>query len=74
MSFIKSTGDWIGGNPGKAAGALIGFLFGILLFTIGVVKTLLIVIFITVGFLIGKSRDDDTSIMDTISGIFKRRD
>ncbi len=74
MSMLKNAGDWIGDNPGKAVGTLLGFVFGILLFTIGVWKTLLILFFIAIGYLIGKSRDDGSSLLDTISNIFRRRD
>lgn len=67
--FIR---EWISANPGKAAGAFLGFIFGILILTVGVAKTLLIIIFILIGFIIGKLRDDRVSIIDQIRGIFNR--
>lgn len=74
MDFFKYIGDLINNNPGKALGSFLGFLFGILIFTIGFVKTFLIVFLIFIGFLIGKSRDDNVSIIDVISNIFRKKD
>ncbi|RPI95246.1 MAG: DUF2273 domain-containing protein [Spirochaetales bacterium] len=73
MSFLGSAGEWIGRNPGKAAGAFAGFLFGVLLFTIGIIKTLLIVLFVLIGYIIGKSRDDNVSILDELNDLFRGR-
>ncbi|HSV98406.1 MAG TPA: DUF2273 domain-containing protein [Spirochaetota bacterium] len=73
MSFLGAAGEWIGRNPGKAAGAFAGFLFGVLLFTIGIIKTLLIVLFVLIGYIIGKSRDDNVSILDELNDLFRRR-
>ena len=73
MSFLGSAGEWIGQNQGKAAGAFAGFLFGVLLFTIGIVKTLLIVLFVFIGYIIGKSRDDNVSILDELNDLFRGR-
>lgn len=73
MSFLGSAGEWIGQNPGKAAGAFAGFLFGVLLFTIGIVKTLLTVLFVFIGYIIGKSRDDNVSILDELNDLFRGR-
>ncbi len=72
MSFFNYIGQWINENSGKAVGAFLGFLFGVLIFTVGIIKTLLIVLFVLIGFLIGKSRDDDVSIIDEITGLFRR--
>lgn len=74
MDFFKYISDWINGNPGKALGTLLGFLFGILIFTIGPVKTLLILLFIIIGYIIGKSRDEDRSVLDVVAGLFRKRD
>ncbi|MBP7602497.1 MAG: DUF2273 domain-containing protein [Spirochaetes bacterium] len=71
MSFLGSAGEWISRNPGRAAGAFAGFLFGVLLFTIGVLKTILILIFVLIGYIIGKSRDDNLSIVEEINELFR---
>ncbi|MFC1670013.1 DUF2273 domain-containing protein [Spirochaetota bacterium] len=72
MDFFKFIMDWINENPGKAVGAIIGFLLGIFILTLGILKTIIIIIFIIIGFVIGKSRDDNVSIIDEITGIFKK--
>jgi len=72
MTFLEYVKEWINGNPGKAAGAFIGFILGIFILSIGFVKTLLIIIFILIGFIIGKLRDDKVSVIDQIKGIFNR--
>lgn len=72
MSFFQIISQWAGENPGKTVGALIGFILGILLFTLGIVKTLLILLMVLTGYFIGKSRDDNRSIVDQIKGLFRR--
>ncbi len=74
MSFFNYLGDWINNNPGKALGAFLGFVLGILIFTIGFIKTLLIVLLVAVGYIIGKTRDDGVSLVDSVMGLFRRRD
>jgi uncharacterized membrane protein len=73
MSFYKDISEWIGGNTGKFLGGLVGFVVGILLFTIGFMKTLVILLLIAVGYFIGKSRDEKTDIIEAIADIFRRR-
>ena len=73
MDFFRFIIDWINNNPGKATGAFLGFLIGIFIFTLGIVKTLLIVLLVLIGLLIGKSRDDNVSIIEMIKGIFIKR-
>jgi uncharacterized membrane protein len=72
MSLIDFITDWTKDNPGKAVGAIIGFVLGILLFTLGIVKTLLVIVLVAIGFFIGKTRDDNISIIDQITGLFRR--
>jgi uncharacterized membrane protein len=43
------------------------------LFSIGIVKTLLIVLFVLIGYLLGKSRDDNVSILDELNDLFRGR-
>jgi uncharacterized membrane protein len=72
MEFLDRIAGWIRENPGKAAGAAIGFVIGILFFTLGWWKTLIIAILVLAGYFIGKSRDDGVSIIDQITGFFRR--
>lgn len=73
MNHFDSFKGWISGNPGKAAGVLTGAVFGILVLTIGALKTILILLFIFLGYLIGKLKDDNTSISTILSGLFRRK-
>ena len=73
MDFFQFIKDWINTNPGKAAGALIGFVFGILILTMGIGKTLLIILFVIIGLVIGKMKDENISFLDEIKGLFKRK-
>jgi len=72
MDFFDQIAGWIRENPGKTIGAAVGFVIGILFFTLGWWKTLIIAVLVLIGFFIGKSRDDDVSIIDQITGFFKR--
>jgi uncharacterized membrane protein len=73
MDFFEQITEWVRLNPGKTIGAALGFIIGILFFTIGWWKTIIIMILVGAGFIIGKSRDDDVSIIDQISGFFRRK-
>jgi uncharacterized membrane protein len=73
MDLIRYILDWCNNNPGRALGALAGFILGIMILTLGILKTLLVFIFIAVGFLVGKSRDENSSLADQITKIFKRK-
>ncbi len=73
MAFFDNFGTWFNSNPGKVLGAVIGFLLGLLIFTLGIIKTLIIAVLVLVGFFIGKSRDDGISIIDEITGLFRRK-
>ncbi len=70
--FLSEAADWIRNNPGKAAGVFIGFLAGLLILTLGPVQTLLIALFVFIGYIIGKLKDDDVSVIDQIKRIFNR--
>ncbi|TFH42280.1 MAG: DUF2273 domain-containing protein [Chrysiogenales bacterium] len=72
MNILDQIAEWVRENPGKTAGAACGFIIGILLFTIGWWKTMIVVILVMAGFMIGKSRDDNVSLVDQITGLFRR--
>ena len=72
MGFFDQIADWVRANPGKTVGAAAGFFVGILLLTIGWWKTLIVLVLAAAGFVIGKSRDDDVSLVDQITGFFRR--
>ncbi|MBN1498207.1 MAG: DUF2273 domain-containing protein [Spirochaetes bacterium] len=72
MDFFEQIAEWTKANPGKTVGALIGFVTGILIFTIGPLKTIIVAFLVVIGFIIGKSRDDNVSIVDQITGFFRR--
>lgn len=72
MDFFEQIAGWVRENPGKTAGAIIGFIIGILVFTLGWWKTLIVLLLVVAGYFIGKSRDDNVSIIDQITGLFRR--
>ena len=49
MGFFQYISQWMNENPGKSAGAIAGFVLGILILTLGFVKTLLIILFVIAG-------------------------
>ncbi len=73
MSISRYILEWVSYNPGKAAGAFAGFLLGILTLTFGIAKTILIVLFVLLGFIIGKMVDDRVSVFDEIRNLFRRK-
>lgn len=72
MDFFDQIASWMRENPGKTVGVAAGFIAGILLFTIGWWKTLIILILVFIGFVIGKARDENVSIIDMVSSFFRR--
>lgn len=72
MDFFEQIAAWTRENPGKTFGAMIGFVAGILVFTLGPLKTIIVAVLVLVGYFIGKSRDDNVSIVDQITGFFRR--
>ena len=73
MSILSYISEWVNYNPGKAAGAVAGFILGILILAFGIAKTLLIVLLVFFGFIIGKMIDDKVSVFDEIRNIFRRK-
>ena len=72
--FIKYILDWINKNPGKSVGIIFGFIAGILLFSIGPTKTIIVVLLVLIGYFLGRSRDDNIPIVDQLSNLFKKKD
>ena len=72
MSLSRYLLEFANENPGKAVGAVIGLILGILVLTFGVAKTFVILLFILLGFIIGKMVDDKVSVIDEIRRIFSR--
>jgi len=72
MSFTRYLFEYVNENPGKSVGAISGFLLGILILTFGVLKTIVVILFIILGIIIGKMADDRISIVDEIRRIFRR--
>lgn len=72
MDFFEQIAAWTRENPGKTVGAVTGFIAGILIFTLGLLKTIIVAVLVLIGFFIGKSRDDNVSVVDQITGFFRR--
>jgi len=73
MELIKILAAWIEKNPGKAVGAFIGFFVGILFLTAGVLGTVLIILLIFLGLLIGKINDDNVQLLREFKNFFKKK-
>ncbi|MEA4903091.1 DUF2273 domain-containing protein [Desulfitobacterium sp.] len=57
-------------HPGKLIGSILGFLLGLLVVFLGFWKSLVLVLFVGVGFLIGKSQDDHKKLFDWFDRFF----
>lgn len=73
MELPRLIADLFNENPGKTAGAAVGFILGILILIFGFLKILVIIIFMLLGIIIGKMVDDRASVIDAITGFFRRR-
>lgn len=71
-NFFRYVLDWINDNPGKAIGLVIGFILSIILLVLGIWKTILVAIFMGLGYLLGRSRDENVSIIDEFNRFFRR--
>ncbi|MGI6453350.1 MAG: DUF2273 domain-containing protein [Syntrophomonadaceae bacterium] len=56
----------------KTIGVLLGLVASILFITIGFWKVLFIIVFIGIGFFIGKRLDDNKSLDNWLDNIFKK--
>lgn len=72
MSLSRYLLEFVNDNPGKSVGAIAGFLLGILILAFGVLKTIVVILFVVLGIIIGKMADDRISIIDEIRKLFRR--
>lgn len=73
MEFSRFISDLFNENPGKTVGAAVGLILGVLILIFGFLKILVIIIFMLLGIIIGKMVDDRASVIDAITGFFRRR-
>lgn len=59
-------------HPGKFIGISLGFVLGLFVVTLGFWKTLVLALFVAVGFIIGKRQDDHQSLSVWLGRIFDR--
>ncbi|KUO78130.1 MAG: hypothetical protein APF81_05430 [Desulfosporosinus sp. BRH_c37] len=52
----------IDNHPGKLIGTVIGLVLGLLMVTLGFWRTLVLALFIILGFVLGKRQDDHKSV------------
>lgn len=73
MSLTRYISDFVNENPGKSVGAVSGLILGVLILAFGFWRTVVIILFIILGFIIGKMIDDGDSGIEAIKNIFRRR-
>lgn len=73
MSLTRYISDFVNENPGKSVGAVSGLILGVLILAFGFWKTIVILLFIILGFIIGKMIDDGDSGIEAIKNIFRRK-
>ena len=60
-------------HPGKTAGVILGFVIGLFVVLLGFLKSLIIVLFVIVGYLIGKRRDENKGFSQLLEMFFGDR-
>jgi len=60
-------------HRGKTIGILIGFLFSILVISIGLLETVFIAVCIYIGFIIGKRLDENESFQDLVNKLLGKK-
>ncbi len=63
--------DFLSQHLGKILGVILGLLLGWMIIEYGFFKTLLVIIFVAVGFLVGKKADDNEDVLSAIRRFFK---
>ncbi len=56
-------------HPGKAMGIFAGLIFGFLYIWLGFIDTLVIVVFISTGYYLGRKYDNRENLMDVLDRI-----
>ncbi|MDA8223205.1 MULTISPECIES: DUF2273 domain-containing protein [Desulfosporosinus] len=59
-------------HPGKLFGTSIGFLLGLLLVTLGFWRTLVLALFVVLGFVLGKRQDEHKDISTWLEKNFNK--
>ena len=59
-------------HPGKFIGITLGFVMGMFVVTLGFWRTLVLTLFVAVGFIIGKRQDDHQSLSAWLERIFDK--
>ncbi|MDR3602886.1 MAG: DUF2273 domain-containing protein [Desulfosporosinus sp.] len=62
----------IGNHPGKLIGTSVGFFLGLLIVTLGFWRTLVLALFASLGFVLGKSEDDHQTITTWLERIINK--
>lgn len=57
-------------HPGKLIGSILGFLLGLFVVLLGFWKTLVLFLFVMIGFLLGKRQDDHKQLFDWLDRFF----
>lgn len=74
VGFLKGAGmaawRYAVKHPHTAVGAVAGFVFAVLVLTLGLWSTIIIAIFVLAGALIGQIRDGDNSIVNFFGRLF----
>ncbi len=64
--------NWINNNKGKFIGLIAGFIFGLLVLLIGVLKTIVIFLFALIGLYIGHLWDGGKNIPNIFKRIYRK--
>lgn len=72
MNNNQSLLNWINRNKGKFIGLLAGFIFGLLILLIGVLKTIVILIFALIGLYLGHLWDGGRGIQEIFKNIYRK--
>jgi uncharacterized membrane protein len=73
-NFVRFIKEWINNNPGTTLGIIVGLILGIMLFTLGIFKTILLLVFMGIGYWLGRNKDKKSSLFEQISKIFSGED
>ena len=63
---------WLNNNKGRLLGLLLGFIIGLLFAVLGILKTLLVIVFALIGLYLGHLLDGGASLQQIIKRIFQK--